>query len=299
MAGHNGKGTPHQRVSGLVNGFQMSQPAPATEAGQESVLGRYAPESVFLLGAGRAILLQLALAPVGHGVARHSNFATNPVGRLHGTLTYIYALSNGTPEQRAKVRVMVNEAHAPVRSPAAADGSHPAYSARDPRLQLWVAATLYDSAMQIHELVLPPMDEETAEQLYREYAVLGAELGMPEGFWPASRADFAEYWKRTCTKLEVDQRVRDVALELLAARNAPMWVRAVMPFARFMTVGLLPVSVRTMYGFDWTQRQQRGIESVLRSARFAVRVMPRRVRHFPMRYYLRRLDRMGGATAAG
>ena len=52
--------------------------------------------------------------------------------------------------------------------------------------------------MQIHEMVLPPMDDETAERLYREYAVLGTELGMPEGFWPANRADFAEYWKRTC-----------------------------------------------------------------------------------------------------
>ncbi|MFF5792307.1 oxygenase MpaB family protein [Paeniglutamicibacter sp. NPDC012692] len=271
----------------------MSQPAPAAGAGQESVLGRYAPESVFLLGAGRAILLQLALAPVGHGVARHSNFATNPVGRLHGTLTYIYALSNGTAEQRAKVRDMVTAVHAPVRSPAAADGSHPAYSARDPRLQLWVAATLYDSAMQIHELVLPPMDAETAEQHYREYAVLGTELGMPEGFWPANRADFAEYWKRTCAQLEVDQPVREVALELLAARNAPMWVRAVMPLARFMTIGLLPDSVRNMYGFSWTEHQQRRMGFVLRCARVAVRILPRRVRHFPMRYYLRRLDANG------
>ena len=110
-------GMSQKRGPSLVNGKQMSQPAPAAGFGPESVLGRYAPESVYLLGAGRAILLQLALAPVGHGVARHSNFATNPVGRLHGTLTYVYALSNGTEEQRAKVREMVNAAHAPVRSP--------------------------------------------------------------------------------------------------------------------------------------------------------------------------------------
>ncbi|MBP2387761.1 oxygenase MpaB family protein [Paeniglutamicibacter kerguelensis] len=277
----------------------MSQPAPAAGFGPDSVLGRYAPESVYLLGAGRAILLQLALAPVGHGVARHSNFATNPVGRLHGTLTYVYAQSNGTKEQRAKVREMVHVAHAPVRSPVAADGSHPAYSARDPRLQLWVAATLYDSAMQIHEMVLPPMDNETAERLYREYAVLGTELGMPEGFWPANRTDFAEYWARTCAQLEVDRPVREVATELLAAQHAPLWVRALMPMARFMTIGLLPESVRSMYGFGWTECQQRRMERALRCARVAVRIMPRRLRHFPMHYYLRRLDGLGGATTAG
>lgn len=268
----------------------MSQPAPTAGPEPESVLGRYAPESVFLLGAGRAILLQLALAPVGHGVARHSDFANNPVGRLHGTLTYIYALSNGSAEQRAKVRDVVNAAHAPVRAPAAADGSHPAYSARDPRLQLWVAATLYDSAMQIHELVLPPLDDETAERLYLEYAVLGTELGMPEGFWPATRADFAEYWQQTCEQLEVDHAVREVALELLAARNAPLWVRAVMPFAKFMTIGLLPEPVRTMYGFGWTERQERRMHRVFRGAKLAVRILPRRIRHFPVHYYLRRLD---------
>ncbi|MFJ6415581.1 oxygenase MpaB family protein [Paeniglutamicibacter sp. NPDC091659] len=269
----------------------MSQPVPAAGSGPESVLGKYAPESVYLLGAGRAILLQLALAPVGHGVARHSDFATNPVGRLHGTLTYVYALSNGTEEQRAKVRDMVNAAHGPVRSPAATDGSHPAYSARDPRLQLWVAATLYDSAMQIHELIFPPMDDATAEQLYRDYAVLGTELGMPEEFWPASRADFAEYWKRACAQLEVDRPVRRVAQELLAARYAPLWVRVLMPLARFMTVGLLPEEVRVMYGFGWSEKQQRQMLFVVRCARCAVRILPRRIRHFPMRYYLRRLDR--------
>ena len=47
----------------------------------ESVLSRFAPEGVYLLGGGRAILLQLALPGVGHGVARHSNFASNPLGR--------------------------------------------------------------------------------------------------------------------------------------------------------------------------------------------------------------------------
>ncbi|MGL3805525.1 oxygenase MpaB family protein [Paeniglutamicibacter sp. R2-26] len=255
-----------------------------------TVMGRYAPESVYLLGGGRAILLQLAMPQVGHGVARHSDFANNPMGRLHGTLTYIYALSNGTEAQRDAVRGIVHRAHAPVRGSAAADGSHPAYSARDPKLQLWVAATLYDSAMQIHEAVLPALDDATAEQLYREYARLGTELGMPDAYWPADRAAFAEYWQRTCTDLEVDQRVREVAAELLAARNAPVWVRAVMPLARLASVGLLPPEVRTMFGFEWNRRRQRRFDLFMGAVRVAVRLLPRQVRHFPMHFYLRRLD---------
>lgn len=261
-----------------------------TKPHEGSILAQYAPESVYLLGAGRAILLQLALPPVGYGVVRHSRFAANPVGRLHGTLSYIYALSNGTAAHRAKARAMVQAAHAPVNAPAASDGSHPAYSARDPRLQLWVAATLYDSAMQIHELVFPPLDEASAERLYREYAVLGTELGMPRGFWPVDRAAFAEYWKTTCAQLRVDGPVREAAEQLLAARAAPWWVRASMPLARMVTTGLLGEELRAMYGFTWSAKQQRTMLLVLRCARLGMRVVPRRIRHFPMRYYLRRLE---------
>ena len=259
-------------------------------AGPASVLSRFAPECVYLLGGGRAILLQLALPGVGHGVARHSNFAANPLGRLNGTLTYIYALSNGTDAHRAKVRQIVHAAHAPVKAPAAKDGSHPAYSARDPKLQLWVAATLYDSAMQIQHAVFPPLDDETAEALYREYAQLGTELGMPAHLWPATRADFAVYWEQACAQLRVGDSVRAVAQELLAARHAPWWIRAVMPLARLMTIGLLPEQVRSMYGFDFGPRQQRRMNMVLRCARASMRILPRVIRHFPMHYYLRGLD---------
>ncbi len=262
----------------------MNQPS------EQVILAHYAPESVYLLGGGRAILLQLAMPGVGHGVAQHSNFASNPLGRLNGTLTYIYALSNGTDEQRAKVRAIVHAAHAPVRAPAAKDGSHPAYSARDPKLQLWVAATLYDSAMIIQQAVFPALDDHTAEELYRDYARLGTELGMPAHLWPATRADFAVYWAEASARLEVDARVRQVAHELLAAKHAPLWIRLVMPLARFVSIGLLPHDVRSMYGFNFSERQQRRLEWVLRCARMAVRVLPRAIRHLPMKYYLKRLD---------
>jgi uncharacterized protein (DUF2236 family) len=260
------------------------------ETRPDSVLSRFAPEAVYLLGGGRAILLQLALPGVGHGVARHSNFAVNPLGRLNGTLTYIYALSNGTDEQRGKVRAIVHAAHAPVKAPVAKDGSHPAYSARDPKLQLWVAATLYDSAMQIQRAVFPELDHDTAEELYRDYAQLGTELGMPAHLWPATRADFADYWERTRGELRVDEPVRAVAHELLAAKHAPLWIRAAMPLVRLMTIGSLPEQVRTMYGFSFGPRQQRRMNLVLSCTRLAMRILPRRIRHFPMNYYLHRLN---------
>ncbi len=46
-------------------------------------------EGVLLAGGLRALLLQLAQPAVGHGVARHSAFETDPLARLHGTLAFV------------------------------------------------------------------------------------------------------------------------------------------------------------------------------------------------------------------
>ncbi len=246
-----------------------------------------APEAVMLAGAGRAILLQLANPAVGYGVARHSSFATDPLKRLHGTLSYIYALTNGTPQQRATMTAQVHKAHRPVASAEAPD--HPAYDAGDPTLQLWVAATLYDSAMLVHRQVFGPLQPEDAEALYRDYGVLGTALGMPATLWPATTADFEEYWNRQIRQLSVDETIRGVAGELLAARAAPRWIKMLMPVARFLTAGLLPASVRDMFGLKWSPARERALGAFFRAARFLVKVVPRRIKHAPMHYYLKRI----------
>ncbi|WP_125615222.1 oxygenase MpaB family protein [Specibacter cremeus] len=256
-------------------------------ARQVSGIADIAPESVLLAGAGRAILLQLAHPAVGHGVARHSNFAANPLKRLNGTLTYIYALTNGTPEQRAAAVGWVRRAHAPVRGEAGDD--HPAYDARDPNLQLWVAATLYDSAMVVYDAVFPALEPAVADAVYRDYAMLGTALGMPAGLWPASRADFAAYWAGQVGALRVDGTVRAVADELMAARNAPWWLRAPMPVARFLTAGLLPDSVRDQYGMPWSPRRDRWLAALFRVTAGTWPLLPARLRHAPMRFYLDRI----------
>lgn len=246
-----------------------------------------APESVLLAGAGRAILLQLANPAVGRGVALHSNSVADPLRRLHGTLSYVYALTNGSPAQQRTVKARVQRAHLPVKGDGS--GAQPAYDAADPQLQLWVAATLYDSGMQVHDAVFGPLPPGAAESLYRQYGVLGTALGMPAALWPATRSDFAAYWDARLSELSVDDSVQAVAAELLAATNAPLWVRALMPLARFLTVGLLPPSVRELYGFRWSRRNEVLLGVFFKSAAILVRITPARIRQAPMHYYLKRL----------
>ncbi|WP_291037816.1 oxygenase MpaB family protein [Herbiconiux sp.] len=323
-----------------------------------------APESVLLAGAGRAILLQIAHPAIGYGVARHSDFASRPMDRLNGTLTYIYALTSGTEADKRAVRRAVNRAHRPVRhvpdapAPPAPDGTaptaptvpaasdrgvptrpggsvhsvpdgttrtaseaarptgpaaavhsvpdvtthtapaddaapthsgDPAYDARDPHLQLWVAATLYDTAITVFELVHGPLDEASADRVYREYALLGTALQMPEKLWPADRAAFRRYFDRTVKQLTVDDTVRGVAAALLRAEKAPLPIRAGMPLARFVTVALLPERVRAAFGYPWDDRRERLFRRLIRVAAPLYRALPERLRRAPHRHYLARL----------
>ncbi len=246
-----------------------------------------APESVLLAGAGRAILLQLANPAVGYGVAQHSSFATDPLKRLHGTLAYIYALSNGTPGQKKTMQRQVHRAHLPVK--AAACGQVPAYDAANPQLQLWVAATLYDSACRIYDAVFPALSAADAESVYQSYALLGTALGMPAELWPKSCADFSVYWDKQVGQLHVDGTVRAVAAELLAAKHAPWWAKLAMPLVRFLTAGTLPPAVREMYALPWSPRRDGLLRVFLRALAVLIRLVPQKLRHAPMHYYLKRI----------
>ncbi|WP_396277183.1 oxygenase MpaB family protein [Glutamicibacter creatinolyticus] len=262
-----------------------------TPAEHRGILRRIAPEAALLLGAGRAILLQLADPRIGIAVVRHSDFVANPMARLHNTLAYVYALSVGDEHHRAAVVSFVNAAHAPVHAPRDEARRTPAYSARDPRLQLWVAATLYDSAAVAGAATLPPLDEAQQEQLYREYACLGEALQMPADFWPADRAGFQAYFRDQVGRLELGDEVRRAAAELFIGRHAPWWVRLLLPWVRDVTIVLLPATVRELYGYRLTARVRRRAALVTTLVRWASRVLPAAIRQAPMRYALRRIER--------
>lgn len=244
-------------------------------------------DALLVAGGGRAILLQIANPGVGSGVAAHSDFASRPLDRLHSTLTFVYAQACGTDADRRAVTRRVNHAHGPVWAEATHDAL--GYSAFDPALQLWVAATLYDTAATVRELVYGPLDEEFAERVYQDYAVLGTALQMPPELWPATRADFRRYFDEATSTLEVTPEALSVSKELLAGRSLPFWLRAAMPLARLVTAGLLDEKLRADYGFRWSPKQQRRFDRVIAVTRAVWPKLPRGIRFSLCSLYLRRL----------
>jgi uncharacterized protein (DUF2236 family) len=238
---------------------------------------RFASDAVLIVGGARAILLQVADPTVAAGVARHSDFAHRPVDRMRNTLTFAYATVLGTPDDVASVTRHVNHVHVPVNR------------AEDAELQLWVAATLYETAALVHEVVYGSVSSELEGELLAAYAPLGTSLQMPASLWPTTRVQFDAYWDARVGRLDVTADARRIAHDLFAPVTAPTWVRAALPLARLLTIDLLPVSIRAAYGFGWSARNQRRADRAWRVIRFLVSVTPHRLRSWPSRHYLKRL----------
>jgi uncharacterized protein (DUF2236 family) len=228
----------------------------------------YTAEGALIAGGGAAILLQLGDPVVAAGVAAHSDFSSDPMGRLRHTLAYVYAIGLGGPDQAASAARPVNRAHAPV--PGAFDPEH----------QLWVAATLYAVGTRMHTLLFGRMPSALADEIYARSEQLGTALQLPADYWPADRAAFARYWKEAVAKLEVTEAARDVAERLLNPPVAPFWLRLALPLGRIVTAGLLPASVRDAYGLP---DRPRAFRASIRLLRVLARLTPRRVRALPSR----------------
>ena len=239
-------------------------------------------EAILLAGGARAILLQVAMPAVGRGIADHSDFTADPVRRLRHTLAYLYVLVYGTPLEVERITGYVDRAHAPVHSGEGA----PAYDAFDPHQQLWVAATLYDSALTVYAAVFGEPGADDSESLYRQYAVIGTALQMPAELWPADRAAFAEYWRQSSARLRVDESARRIGRDLLYPASGPVWLRAAMPTMRFLTTGFLDAELRSSFGLVWDARRDRRFARVLRLLRVVYPRLPGWIRHWPARHYL-------------
>lgn len=250
-------------------------PAPSSEG---FGLADYVGETFLLLGAGSTVLLQMAEPGVGHGVSEHSTVLRRPLDRLRTTMTYVYAVTLGTPEEKQAIVRLTNKAHVPVRTDS--------YNAFDPELQLWVAATLYKNGAVLYERFFGPLDEETAERIYQQSAVFGTALQVKPEMWPATRAEFEQYWEHKLETLQVDDQVRAFVHDLLTGGDSPLPVKMMAPLIRFVTTGMLPERMRGEFGLAWNPVAQAGFDLMMAALPPVYRLVPRPIRWLPSTYYL-------------
>ncbi len=283
---------PLDHVERLVPARQASARDAVIEAGMIGAV---------LLAGPANVIMQLARPGVGYGVVESrvesGRIDLHPIKRARTTFTYLAVAIRGTAEQREAFRRAVNRAHAQVRS---TEESPVSYNAFDPELQMWVAACLYKGGLDVYRMFVGEMDDDTAEQHYRDGMVLGTTLQVPPEMWPPNRAAFEEYWARGLEQVHIDDRVRRFLYPIAAARVAlplPRLVRR--PFeqvALLITTGFLPQRFRDEMRLPWDARRQRRFDQLMSTLRVANNMVPRFVREFPFNVLLKELDwrmRMG------
>lgn len=231
------------------------------------------------------VIMQLSWPGVGYGVmeskVEDGSALKHPVKRARTTYTYIAVALLGNDDDRKAFRQAVNRQHVQVRNDA--DSKSPvAYSAMDPRLQLWVAACLYYGTVDFLEKMNGPLDEPTADAIYAYSSRFGTTLQVRPDMWPENRAAFARYWEESLREVSIDDAVRDYLTFLMRYGNAPGWMqRRFADFNTFVTTGFLPVEFRDAMHLDWDEQRQQRFDRLLdRMGRFERR-LPRVVRNFP------------------
>lgn len=250
---------------------------------QPEKIRRVVQEAILLAGGATAILLQVAEPGVAKGVDEHSNFAYRPMDRLRTTMTYVYCMAFGTRDEKKAVVDMVHRAHAPVKGPG--------YSADDPKLQLWVAATLYAVGIDLYQQVFGPIDETTAEEIYREYSILAVSLRVLPGMWPQDRRAFWEYWDHQIATMEITDHAKSVAQDLLFNKKVPFHIRPVMPLVRLSTAQMLPPRLREAYGLKTNKLRRGAHRFTMGLTKATYPCLPKAIRTYPMRFYLKDMRR--------
>ena len=146
-----------------------------------------------LVGGIRALLMQAAHPAALTGVAEHSAYDTDPLGRLERTTRWLTITSFGSTEAIESEARRVREMHKRVTGAfETKSGSHSRYSASDPRYLLWVHCAFTDSFLRAHEELGYELPQGT-DSYVREWAKSAQPLGLEKA--PLSKQELAEVMK--------------------------------------------------------------------------------------------------------
>ena len=132
-----------------------------------------------LIGGIRALLIQ-ALHPGSlAGVAEHSRYETDPLGRLAGTTKWLTILTFGSHDAINKESHRVNTMHSRVVGEyQTSSGETKAYQAADPNLLLWVHVAFTDSFLSAFQLYSPNRRQNVGDEYVAQWSRAVTPLGL-------------------------------------------------------------------------------------------------------------------------
>jgi uncharacterized protein (DUF2236 family) len=173
------------RVAGAASGLfkharyplanTLDYPGDPGLCGPDSMSWRIIGDPAAFFGGVRALLVQAAHPEVAAGVADHSRYREDPLGRLSRTSAYVTATTFGAMPEVEQAIQIVRRAHRPVKGV-----SHRSieYTADAPDLAAWVHNALTDSFLRAYLAFGPDaLTPEEQDQFVAEQARIGQLLG--------------------------------------------------------------------------------------------------------------------------
>jgi uncharacterized protein (DUF2236 family) len=258
------------------------------------VTRRIAGDARLFAASGYALLLQVAHPSVGAGVTQHSDFKTDPWGRLLRTLDYTSSVIYGDPELAWRMGRRMREMHKPIHG-VRADGEP--YRALEPGAWAWVHATLAESIVRGHRLFCgPQLSAWETEAFWTEWRRLGRLIGVRYQDLPGSWPGLLAYFERMVEdELESTEAAQDVlgalrdpaAPPLPGLRHRSIWRLARLPPARaasLATLGMLPPRLRRRLGVEWSVARERRYRALAALSRRSGPLLPPPARSFGSHY---------------
>ena len=170
-----------------VSGDASGAPAWSAQMAIGDDIGYFGPDSAVwqvhgcistIVGGIRALLMQAAHPAALTGVAEHSQYDSDPLGRLERTTRWLTITSFGSTEAIAREAQRVTEIHKRVvgNYPDGKNEVRP-YAASDPRYLLWVHCAFTDSFLRTYQ-ELGYDTQRIGDQYIREWAQSAKPLGL-------------------------------------------------------------------------------------------------------------------------
>ena len=214
--------------------------------GPRSLVWRVHRDRSFAVAGIRSLMVQ-ALHPLAMaGVAQHSNWEQDPMGRLAATSGYILTVTYGDSAAVQQAGARVRGIHRHVNGTDSVTGLE--YHAADPALLLWIHAAMVDSIVHVVQRYGRMLDAADADRYIAEMVKFAELVGVPAQQVPASVVALQEYIESV-----EPLRATPAALHAIAVVLDPPGLgddmRELWHDIGQVAIGTLPGWARSMYGF--------------------------------------------------
>lgn len=233
----------------LARAFERAVPEhPADDGlfGPRSVVWRVNRDRSFPLAGMRSLMIQ-ALHPLAMaGVAQHSNWRTDPFGRLAATSGYVLTTTYGDTASALAAAEWVRTIHRHVRGTDPETGLP--YSADDPELLLWVHAGMVESIVTIVQRYGRTLSDADADGYVAEMIRFAEIVGVPAEKVPTTVSSLRAYIESVELR-QATAAARDAIAVVMDPPDLDAELRDLFHDLAQVAVGSLPDWAREMYGF--------------------------------------------------